>query len=175
MCYLLGHIMAGRINRSFFVKKITSRGVVVELGSAIALDGMFTIQNSHVTTFHFQHNGLVYCVCGKLHITIASPREYNIRPSQAYIINHYTWHHQNYWTLFISGNHTTTRIPSLQIKWDAATCSYLKDDWYHDLVLYHKLDPHYRTTYNPIWFAVSKKNTAVRFIARSLISAFTQN
>ena len=110
------------------MKRTTSRVVVVELGSAIALDGMFTIQNSYVTTFHFQHNGLVYCVCGKLHITITSPREY-ARPSQAYIINHYTWYHQNYWTLFfISGNHTTTRIPSLQIKWDAATSSYLKDD-----------------------------------------------
>ena len=109
-----GKYYYGRINRSFLVKRTTSRVVVVELGSTAALDGMFTIQNSHATTFHFQHNGLVYCVCGKLHITIASPRGYT-GPSQAYIINHYTWHHQNYWTLFISGNHTTTRILSLQI------------------------------------------------------------
>ena len=47
--------MAGRINRSFFCEE----DYIVELGSAAALDGMFAIQNSHATTFHFQHNGLV--------------------------------------------------------------------------------------------------------------------
>ena len=50
-----GKYYYGRINRSFFCEE----DYIVELGSAAALDGMFAIQNSHATTFHFQHNGLV--------------------------------------------------------------------------------------------------------------------
>ena len=47
------------------MKKTSSR-VCVELGSAVVLDDVFTIQNSHVTIF--KHNGLVYFSCGKLNI-----------------------------------------------------------------------------------------------------------
>ena len=64
-----------------------------EIGNAAALNDMFTIQNSHATSF--EHNDLFYCACGKLHITIFNPRDFT-GPTQAYIINHFNLWNRKY-------------------------------------------------------------------------------
>lgn len=83
-----------------------------EIGNAAALNDMFTIQNSHATSF--EHNDLFYCACGKLHITIFNPRDFT-GPTQAYIINHFNLWNRKYWTLYFTGNYSVHCRASLTV------------------------------------------------------------
>ena len=57
-------------------------------------------------------------------INITSPRGY-AGETEAYIINHYTWYNQKYWTLFITSNNTTVMEA---LEWNDATHSYPMND-----------------------------------------------
>ena len=107
----------------------------------------------HGTTL--EHNGLVYCACGKLNITISRPRKL-ASSTLAYIIEEYSYYNKKYWRIYITGNHTTVMEALVFYK---TTGTYPMKNWYHnaDTCIKFKIDE-----YHPIRFTVSRKNTAVR-------------
>ena len=149
---LFGGDKYARINNSCIVKQTSTR-VFVEVVTASAMNGMFTIQNMHGTTL--EYNGLVYCACGKLNITISRPRKL-ASSTLVYIIEEYSYDNKKYWRIYITGNHTTVMEA---LVFDKTTGTYPMKNWYHnaDTCIKFKIDE-----YHPIRFTVSRKNTAVR-------------
>ena len=124
---------------------------------------MFSIQNSHATTF--QHKRLTYILClacGKLNINIPSPRARGCK-GQTKAYNEYV-RNAKYWTIYIPGNHIT-KMPA--ILWDQVKMEYSVKPFYQQTLSHIRFTvEHY---YNAIRFTVSNKNTAARFFAHHCV------
>ena len=125
----------------------------VEVATAPAMNDMFSIQNSNGTILN--HNGLVYCACGKLNIIISRPGQLS-GSTRAYIIDKFSHYNKKYWRIYIAGNYTTMMEALL---FNETTCTYPMKNWYHnaETCIKFKIDE-----YHPIFFTVSKKNTVTR-------------
>ena len=92
---------------------------------------MMCLQFKTATSLSSNTMGLcILLVASLILINITSPRGYT-GETEAYIINHYTWYKQKYWTLFITSNDTTVMEA---LEWNDVTHSYPTNDWYHNPV-----------------------------------------